>query len=84
MVSYPAKFTPDPDGGFVITFRDVPEAITQGEDLEDGKRMALDALSLAVEFYIEDSKSFPEPSSLEDGEIPIFIPLEIVNSNLKL
>jgi hypothetical protein len=27
----PAALTPDPDGGFTITFRDVPEAITEGD-----------------------------------------------------
>ena len=31
MLTYPATLTPDEeDGGFVVTFRDVPEAITQG------------------------------------------------------
>ena len=27
MRAYPARLTPDPDGGFTVTFRDVPEAI---------------------------------------------------------
>ena len=32
--TYPAKLTRDrKDGGFVVTFRDVPEAITQGNAL---------------------------------------------------
>ena len=26
---YPANLMPDPDGGFTVTFRDVPEAITE-------------------------------------------------------
>ena len=30
---YPARFTPDKDGGFVVTFPDVPEAITQGDEV---------------------------------------------------
>jgi antitoxin HicB len=31
MRAYPATLIPDPDGGFTVTFRDVPEAITEGE-----------------------------------------------------
>jgi len=33
-LAYPATLTPDDtDGGFVVTFQDVPEAIIQGDDL---------------------------------------------------
>ena len=32
------------DGGFVVTFRDIPEAITQGKTVEDALVMAKDAL----------------------------------------
>ena len=28
---YPARFDLAPEGGFVVTFRDIPEAITQGD-----------------------------------------------------
>jgi hypothetical protein len=32
-LAYPVTLTPDEaDGGFVVTFQDVPEAITQGDD----------------------------------------------------
>ena len=40
---YPALFIPDEEeGGFVITFRDLPEAITQGESVEEGLIEAID------------------------------------------
>jgi len=42
---YPAKLTPDKeDGGFVVMFRDFPEAITQGEDMADALAEAVDCL----------------------------------------
>jgi antitoxin HicB len=31
MHAYPAALSPNPDGGFTVTFRDVPEAITEGD-----------------------------------------------------
>ena len=45
---YPALFRPEPDGGYVVTFPDVPEAITQGDDLGDAKASASEALGLAL------------------------------------
>ena len=56
MLAYAATLTPDEeDGGYVVTFRDVPEGITQGETLEDAVCRAADALAVALEFYAEPS-----------------------------
>lgn len=33
MLRYPARFEPDDNGGYVVTFRDIPEAITQATRL---------------------------------------------------
>ena len=41
MRAYPATLTPDPDGGFTVTFRDVPEAITEGDTRDEALRRAL-------------------------------------------
>src|ERR1035441_2180672 len=49
MLQYPAIFTAAEEGGYVITFPDIPEAITQGEDEKDGLRRASDALETALE-----------------------------------
>jgi antitoxin HicB len=42
--------TPAEEGGFIVTFPDVPEAITQGEDEHDARRHARDALESALTF----------------------------------
>ena len=40
---YPATLTPDKkDGGFVVTFADVPEAIAQAENVDDALSEAAD------------------------------------------
>jgi len=45
---YPAILTPDAkDGGFVVTFVDLPEAITQGETEGEALREAADCLEEA-------------------------------------
>jgi antitoxin HicB len=47
--AYPVTLTPDEtDGGFVVTFVDFPEAITQGETVEEALVEAADALDEAI------------------------------------
>lgn len=70
---YPAKLAPE-DGGFVVTFRDIPEAITQGESREEAIAMAADALATAMEFYFEDRRPVPAPSEVRRGEVGIPLP----------
>lgn len=65
---YPATFKPDPAGGFVVTFRDLPEAITQGDDMTEAMDMARDALVTAMDFYFEDQRPVPAPSKPKRGE----------------
>jgi antitoxin HicB len=67
MKPYPALFAPD-DAGYVVTFRDVPEAITQGETLDEAREMAADALRTALEFYTESQRPLPRPSEPLPGE----------------
>lgn len=57
--------------GFVVTFRDVPEAITQGNNFADAIDMAEDALKTAMEFYDEDNKPRPKPSEPQQGDVLI-------------
>lgn len=65
---YPARFEPSDNGSYVVTFRDVPEAITQVDNLDEAIDMARDALQTAIEFYFEDQRTFPPPSELMEGE----------------
>lgn len=76
MLRYPAVFEPD-DGGFVVTFRDIPEAITQGDSLDEARSMAADALLTAMDFYFEDKRPVPVPSKAKKGEELIALPASI-------
>ncbi|MBE9175695.1 type II toxin-antitoxin system HicB family antitoxin [Synechocystis salina LEGE 06155] len=76
--TFPAHFEPDQmDGGFVITFRDVPEAITQADTYEQGISEASDCLAEAIAAYIDDRRHLPVPSLKQQGEELIPVPLEI-------
>jgi antitoxin HicB len=74
MLKFPARFEPQPEGGYAVTFRDVPEAITQGETLEEAQDEAADALLTALDFYFEDRRPVPEPSKARKGERLVAVP----------
>lgn len=61
MLFYPALFTPDGDY-ILVTFPDVPAAITQGQDLQEAYAMANEVLGFALEDYTD----YPAPSDLAD------------------
>lgn len=67
-MQYPALLEPAPEGGFVVTFRDIPEAITQGETEAEALDMAADALLTAMDFYFDDQRAVPAPSKARKGE----------------
>ena len=61
--NYPVTLTPDPEeGGFVVTFPDVPEAITQGETADECLSEAQGALEAALEYRVREGLDIPEPS----------------------
>lgn len=69
---YPARLKPDTvDGGFVVTFVDLPEAITQGEDVEDALHEAADCLDEAIVNRIVMGLPIPLPSAIEKECYPV-------------
>jgi len=81
---YPATFAPDESGGFVVTFRDIPEAITQGDTEEEALEMAQDALITAMDFYFEDRRPVPAPSPRQTEDRCIELPLSVAAKVLLL
>jgi antitoxin HicB len=73
-MDYPALFESAKEGGFVVTFRDIPEAITQGDTLQEAEAMALDVLISSMDFYFEDKRTVPLPSKAKRGERLITLP----------
>jgi len=76
MLSYPVRLRKD-GKFFLVTFPDIPEAITQGDDEPHALEMATDALETALEFYFEDQRPVPLPSKLKRGQRTVELPLSI-------
>ena len=71
MYAYPVTLKPAKEGGFVVTFVDIPEAITQGETKTDALVMAREALETALDFYFDDGQTVPKPSLPERGQLTV-------------
>ena len=59
---YPALFHKAEEGGFWISFPDIPECLTQGDDMTQAYEMAVDALGLALTCREKEQQPLPTPS----------------------
>ena len=57
---YRAILADDPDGGILVTFPDVPEAITSGETRANALRAGAEALGLALRGYLAEDLMLPD------------------------
>lgn len=68
---YPTKLTKQREGGYTVTFPDVPEAITQGETETDALCEAVDCLEEAIANRMAMKLSIPVPSLIKGRQKPI-------------
>ncbi len=59
---YPALFHKAQEGGFWVSFPDLTECLTQGDDMAQAYEMAVDALGLALACREKEQQPFPAPS----------------------
>ena len=62
--AYPAIFHSEKEGGFFISFPDLENCFTQGENITEGIDMATDVLSLTLWHMKEENLEIPAPSPL--------------------
>ena len=82
--SYPFIVEDNGDGGFIVSFKDIPEALTEVWAKNDIKQYALDALITSIEFYIEENKAFPKASKVTANDDFVTLPASVVSKVLLL
>lgn len=75
--AYPASLIPEGEGGFVVLFRDLPKAITQGDSVEECLEEAGDCLEEAIAARIDDRLEIPLPSEARESEHLVPVPLQM-------
>lgn len=76
---YPAIFHKAEEGGYWVTFPDIPECMTQGDDMTEAYEMAVDALGLAITSREEEKVDIPvasEPFDIETKENEVCVVIE--------
>jgi antitoxin HicB len=73
---YPARITSEPEGGWLIRFRDLPDAISQAELDEDPVDMAEGCVQAAIEGRLLYHEAIPLPTAPRPGEVMVAVPLE--------
>ena len=72
--AYPCELSADEDGVLVVTFPDVPEAITGGRDRSEALVMAADALATALAGYVHQKRKIPVPGEALDIQELVAVP----------
>lgn len=62
--SYTVIFEPMREGGYNVVIPALPEIVTYGEDLEEARRMAQDAIKCHLEGLAKDGLQPPEDQEL--------------------
>ena len=84
---YPALFHKESEGGFWVSFPDIPECLTQGADMSQAYEMAVDALGLALEDRIKEN-NIPVPTSIDslviaENSYPVIIEFDFLEYKKK-
>ena len=84
---YPALFHKEDDGGFWVSFPDIPECLTQGTDMSQAYEMAVDALGLALEDRMKEN-NVPVPTSIDflviaENSYPVIIAFDLLEYKKK-
>ncbi|MDR1018163.1 MAG: type II toxin-antitoxin system HicB family antitoxin [Lachnospiraceae bacterium] len=82
-LNYPMEVVKDADeGGYVITFPDLPGCISSGETIEMAIKNANDAKEVWLEAAIEEGIAINEPNNLEkySGQFKLRIPKSLHKS----
>uniref|UniRef100_UPI003AF1B8DD type II toxin-antitoxin system HicB family antitoxin n=1 Tax=[Ruminococcus] torques TaxID=33039 RepID=UPI003AF1B8DD len=73
---YPAIFHEAEEGGFWVSFPDLPECLTEGDDMQQAYEMAVDALGLSLISRKAEGEPIPKPTEInkvdaEDGILAV-------------
>lgn len=70
---YPVDLVAD-DGELTVSFPDVPEALTSGDNEADAMDAAADCLLVALGGYVEARRALPRPSRAKRGRRTVTLP----------
>ena len=80
--AYPVLLEPDEGGSVIVSFPDVPGALTEGRDEADAIMLAEDCLIAALGGYVKLGRAIPQPTPA--GSLPLVAVPPLVAAKLGL
>lgn len=81
---YPVTLTPAPKSSYIVSFVNIPKALTQSKTVAKAIKAAKNALLTAFNFYFKNNKLIPLPSPLNSHNHFIKVPLSVASKVLLL
>ncbi len=73
--TFAVELTKQKEGGYLVEFPDLPEAITQGETVEDALKEAADCLAEAIANRMELKLDIPIPKRIRAKQYSVTLPI---------
>jgi antitoxin HicB len=67
-IAFRCRLHPDENGGYVVTFPDLPFGVTQGETVAEALDEAADCLETILAVLVDEGRDIPEPSKIKRSE----------------
>lgn len=64
-IEYPVKIHRDKSNKYFVVFPDLPEAITEGDTINEALANAIDVLSLTLAGRLDEGENIPAPSKIK-------------------
>lgn len=76
-MKYRVKLEPD-DDTILVTSPDIPEVVTYGEDEEDAKLRAVDAIETILDYFMREQMDIPAPAAkATKGTVLVQLPTQV-------
>ncbi|KMY85381.1 hypothetical protein BUMB_04454c [Candidatus Paraburkholderia calva] len=79
MLSYSVILERDTNNSYLVTFPDIPEAVSAGDDQD---KALLNALETAIDIYFDEKREVPMPSKPKKGQLVVDLPALAVSKVL--
>ena len=75
LLKYTVIYTSEPEGGFTVTVPALPGCVTYGKDLNEAKKMAIDAIKLYLESLSAHKDQIPSDENSFISSVDLEFPL---------
>jgi predicted RNase H-like HicB family nuclease len=74
MFEYPVDLIAAEEGGFVVTFPDLPYGVTEGDDTQEALMNGVSALETVMIGLMGEKQDIPPPSPAKPGQMTVTLP----------